>query len=211
MAIDLVPNVGRVVIRLYGGWMENGVLTQKGSELQQAIAGLDPFPLPLPGGKGLLRGELILATRLYSLASVEWGHTLKTREGLPRIKLAADMSCQEDRANCPVKSFAHFSQKPGKTCPIEACEGTNRRTFMRQEQKMVDTMMACDILTMPRESGIVRLLVLSDDLDLLPPIAVAAGAYRSHITLVLTRERRDDPYVAVLNGLGVNLLTWGPK
>jgi hypothetical protein len=214
LANDLLPDVGRVVIRLYGGWMENGVLTQRGSALQQAIAIVDPFPLPLPGGKGLLRGELVLATRLFSLASVEWGHTLKTREGLPKLKLAAEMSvetCPVDRDTCPVKSFAHFSKKLGKTCHIAACTATNRRTFIRQEQKMIDTMMACDILTMPRERGAARLLVFSEDTDLLPPIAVTAGVSGFPIDLVLPRQRRNDPYAAVLEGLGVGLLFWGSR
>ncbi len=58
--------------------------------------------------------------------------------------------------------------------PSTTLRGTMRTSAGRKGQKMVDTMLASDLLTL-RRSGSEHLVVVTDDEDLVPPLLQAAA------------------------------------
>ena len=73
---------------------------------------------------------------------------------------------------------------------------------------MVDTMIACDCLTLAETNSVV--LVLSDDLDVLPAMALAASnpTLDSELTLVRSTTEAEHLYGQQLAELGVATLSW---
>lgn len=67
LALDRYPDAAEVHIRLYGGWLDDGILTNAASALQASIESGRFFPRVVPLGKTLLRGSVILAYTLVDL------------------------------------------------------------------------------------------------------------------------------------------------
>ena len=67
-----------------------------------------------------------------------------------------------------------FTSKKEKSCAHEHCEIKNSEVFIGIEQKMVDTMIACDLITFSQENDIEAVCLFSDDLDLLPPLGFSS-------------------------------------
>lgn len=210
-ALHLNQSSRRILIRIYGGWLENRLWTRRGSRLQKALFSTVTFPMPHPNVNGLLRGEITLATRLLQLPDIEWGHTLRSKAGPPRLRLAGSLppeGCTTERITCPVKALQHFTRKKGKVCAVEGCHITNDEAFMVVEQKMVDTMMTCDLLALCQEPNVDAIMILSNDTDLLPPLFTGAVTSRKSLQLVNTRGQHETPYSEALRGIGVDLKVW---
>ena len=148
LALAQAPELGEIRVRLYGGWLDSGVLTKRASRLQQKLS--QPFfPRPHPDGR-LIRGSVDLVTRLVGVPGLEWGHTFRERRGLPRLRLAETprpSACAGD-ANCPIDLVQRISRRRARACHIAGCSVANRDAFLLQEQKMVDSMLCCDALTL---------------------------------------------------------------
>ena len=77
------------------------------------------------------------------------------------------------------------------------------------EQKLVDTMLVCDVVGLSTLKEVRCILVVSDDTDILPGIAMAAVMGSSTIALHKTQRRSVDYYDAAITDLGVILQTVG--
>lgn len=213
-ALALSQSSRRVLIRFYGGWLENGMWTRRGSRLQKALFSTAAFPMPHPYGRGVLRGDVTIVTRLLQLPDIEWGHTLRSKAGPPRLRLASSTppeGCTAERVTCPVRTLQHFTRKKGKVCSLDGCHVTNDEAFMVVEQKMVDTIMACDLLALCLEPNVKAIMVLTNDTDLLPPLFMGAATSEKRLQLVNTVGQRETPYGEALRGLGVDFQVWGTR
>jgi hypothetical protein len=213
-ALHFSPLSQIIRIRFYGGWMERGVLTRGGSMLQQTINAMNPFPIPNRAKNSMLRGEIMLATRLLHLPLIEWEDTYRSRAGPPRLRLAHSTypeGCAGASDTCPVRTLQHFTRKKGKGCPVPGCTVTNDNAFMVVEQKMVDTMIACDLLALCQYLDVGGVMVLSDDSDLLPPMAMGAAISKKRLMLVNSATKKTNPYKALLESLDIDVRVWeGP-
>jgi len=210
VALVACPLASFVEVRLYGGWLEDGVLTRYASTLQSALGGSNPvFPIPHPNRTGLLRGSLELVTRLAELPHLEWRHTLRRRSGLPRVTLADrpyPKGCIHESSACPIKALQKLARRPNRQCHEIGCHVTNTGAFKVPEQKMVDVMLACDIFHAGANASSV--VVVSSDMDLLPAVAVMSARLGGRVALA--RGAGDSALVHEedLAALGTRLLDW---
>lgn len=204
-------NVTYVTMKLYGGWMKDGMFTNLSSRLQQAITTFDYFPIYIEDQKRMIHGEIELVTRLIDLPDIYWKNTVREKNGLPKIRLknpGLPMECVGTKSDCPVRIFYRFTRKKTKKCPADGCQVTNERAFKIIEQKMIDTMIACDLISLSVEEKIDGMLIASDDYDLIPPVAIASknmGLRSKQICLFRKSFQLDDEISSDLKELGALL------
>jgi uncharacterized LabA/DUF88 family protein len=71
-------------------------------------------------------------------------------------------------------------------CPDLACAVTAEQALKKREQKLVDTLLACDIVTLA-VSGVKEIVLVSSDDDFWPAIH-AAASFGTKIIRILTRS-----------------------
>lgn len=209
LAISRASHADHVEIRLYGGWLDEGLYTRRASELQSAMSGTPKFPMRHPARSSILRGDVQLVTRLAAVPDLEWGHTLRQRSGLPRVRLADQPypnACVHQSSACPVRALLKFAGRPGRECSAAGCGVTNRAAFRVPEQKMVDVLLSCDTIAYSRAAW--NVMVISSDLDVLPAVVMSATEFSGPVSLVRSVAKSADLYVDELSTLGVSVLDW---
>lgn len=165
----------QILIRLYGGWYQETSLTKQASQIQQLLSQIHLFPKIL--GTMKLNGSIELVSQLYELPTFKWFYTYKEKHGLPRLRInhnIEDGICTHNKDICPKYILNKFTSHKGKTCSILGCKNSNKEIFKTLEQKMVDTMIACDIISVANMEDIKGIFVLSDDQDHFPSYAIAS-------------------------------------
>lgn len=210
-AISINGKTDYINFRLYGGWMENGLYTNIASKIQQAILSCNFFPFFNRREKIFIHGEIELVTHLYLIPELQWNDTVTTRSGMPRLRLTNSglpVGCMGTNETCPVRILFRFSRKRTKKCPIPSCHVTNKDAFKIVEQKMVDTMISCDIVALSEDNRVEGIIVTSDDFDLLPPLAVAAQRCKNsskQIRLIRTNENYQYDIFKKLSDIGLKV------
>jgi hypothetical protein len=207
-ALDLAPHVGFVRIRLYGGWTDAAGLTSAASRVLTAVGLADPFPCILPGGRAVLHGTIGLATSLIELPGMDFAETYRTRLGPPRLRVNGSPhpdGCVADSTSCPALLLKRFTKGPGRTCPAPSCDVTSAMAFAVHEQKMVDTLMACDLIAAAEAADVAVVLVATGDTDLLPPILMAARRAFGSVTVFTQTPSWRPEHAAVFKASGVSL------
>jgi hypothetical protein len=181
-----IPN--RVVFRLYGGWYEG----QNLSRLAQWLTAEAQSQFPTSLGNTPTRKFRIIASvaLAYSLA-VEPAKPLWDTfriHGTPRnLRCHHPSNAGCGLTNCPGVSLYEFIT--AGHCPQQGCTVSLRDILHRSEQKLVDTMIAADMIhySMIGESV---LCVVSGDDDLWPGIRVALlrGTNVIHVHPNATRQ-----------------------
>ncbi len=172
---QLFADFDRIQIRLYGGWYHGVTLTKQASVIQQILSQIDVFP-KIEKGK-IIRGDVDLVSSLFEIPNYSWQHTYKEKNGIPRIRInheEVDDLCNLSRDSCPKFILYKFTQKKQKQCHVPGCDHLHKDVFKGIEQKMVDTMIACDVISTVKDSDIEGVLVLSDDQDHFPSYAIAS-------------------------------------
>lgn len=210
--VDSWADTDYISILLYGGWLRDGILTDRGSELQAVGGQINYFPMRHPLRTGLLRGEVRLATRVAAVPTLEWAHTLREREGMQRLRFRDGqypLACAERSQACPLRTIRNFSKKRSQVCQASGCAVKNVEAFRAPQQKMVDVMLACDIIEFAMRRW--RVVVASSDLDVLPAVAMAAVGLRGDVSVLQVDRYAADLYGEELEQLGVRVGTWlGP-
>ncbi len=209
--LAISPSVSQLDLRLYGGWLQDGVLTNFASGLQSIVAAAPFFPVRHPNGYGILRGAVTLVTRVISLPAVEWGDTLHARGGLPRLRLSETPlpnACAGDLTSCPLRVVYKFAKGRSRTCLVAGCAVTSDAAFSTVEQKMVDTLITCDLMTLALRGPGQEVILCSDDIDFVPALGVATTLGEAQITRLVTNTATNPFYASVLDSVGVNTLCW---
>jgi hypothetical protein len=206
LAIKTVPQVETVRVRLYGGWLEDGVLTRAASDLFSKIP-RDYFPLSGDPANGvrLIRGSIDLVSRLVGVPAIQWDHTFRSRRGLPQLRLAEKPRPDGCAAvdSCPIDLVQRISRRSNRQCHVSGCAVINDSAFLVKEQKMVDVLLSCDAIEFARRG--VHIIVMSNDLDLLPSVATTASCASASVTLVRgPGAGSDDLYSEALQSMGVD-------
>ena len=197
------------LIRLYGGWHSNEILTNRASEILQTLGRHDFFPI-VKDFK-IIHGEIELASSMYHIGNLIWGDTYIRRNGVPSIKLDSetlDIHCNQENVNCPARLLRKFTKRKNKQCHITDCTVINSKAFIVSEQKMVDTIMAIDIIDYSREKKVSHLLVFSDDIDLIPPVIRAHIDDNNKVKLYLFNKRLAEKFTHLkeVYGLKIDLI-----
>jgi hypothetical protein len=152
-----------ITIRIYGGWhfgTSKTTLAQKlDGEIHRRFRGTT-FSIR-KGFKVILQASLV-----YSLISAPTklfrGTYRKYEDADFRVKAGA--LCCEDAEIC--RDFVEYLKTKKKCCYCEAEQGD---LIYTPKQKLVDTMICCDLLHLSQDSDNSIALISSDD-DLIPPI-----------------------------------------
>lgn len=161
-------------LRFYGGWYEGDKLTKMAQQVSVQVT--DEFPAiinAMDDNRNSVKYKTT-AEMAYSLLNDPSTHLLNTfrRKGAPtnlRIANRNDYNCSN--SSC-------FGQKlrklfKNRRCPENNCSNSINTMIERREQKIVDTLLTCDILHASANNTSHVILVSSDD-DFLPAIRVAS-------------------------------------
>jgi hypothetical protein len=85
---------------------------------------------------------------------------------------------------------------------------TNSAAFKVIEQKMVDSLLVCDLLALTQASPATPAIVFSDDSDVIPAVAMAAASSSVPVQLVRTSSEFDRPYDEQLLSIGARVAAW---
>lgn len=175
-----------VKIRLYGGWHKETILTNMASQIQQLLSQVNVFPKVL--ANKILNGNIELATSLHINPDFIWYHTHKETQGVKRIRInhdCVDDICKENKSLCPKYILNKFTKEKDKQCNVENCNNLQKDVFKGADQKMVDTLIACDVISASEDESIIGVLVISDDQDHLPSLALASMKKKEHIQAIV--------------------------
>lgn len=170
--IDFDDSINRCQcdVRVYGGWYEGTQISRLAQDLTVEIHGDFPKVLHLPtrsGGRVSVVAHAQLAVALLQ----EPGHHLFNtyrRKGKPanvRVEQPNAIGCTDPTCLLPlVKKLL----KTGN-CPKAGCTVGVGSLVYRHEQKIVDTMLSCDLIHVGRGNADWIILISGDD-DFLPPL-----------------------------------------
>ena len=160
-------------VRVYGGWYEGATMTRRAQDTTVEIQRDFPTIIRLPMGGG---GHCVVSMNAELAVALiqEPGHHLFNtyrRKGKPaniRVKVPTAIGCTDPDCVLPLMKKL---LKTGN-CPKPGCVVAERDLVYRHEQKIVDTMLSCDLIYAANRGTNQIALVSSDD-DFLPPLRTA--------------------------------------
>lgn len=208
LAKGKVPDVERVLIRLYGGWYEHTALTARASGVSVLLPSLNStFPIISP--ESIIHGNVELATQLYGHQFV-WYNSYREHIGLPKLRVNRDAlspECETSKTTCPVRILERFTLSKARKCTNEGCNTKHGEVFFSRAQKYVDTMIACDIITLCMQDEIKGVFVFSDDEDHFPAMAVARDVVttKAQLGLFILNAQNKDNYENYLSPFDIEV------
>lgn len=201
------PTPANFLVRLYGGWYSDGALTAAGSQVAQIVATAALFPLIDEQGS-IVRGSIEMVDELFALPGTRIGDTYRRRAGLPRLRLSTSgcpPQCAAPDA-CPLTALQRLTRKKTATCSLPTCAVSTAEAFVVHEQKMVDTLLACDLLEATRQ-GVQNVVVVTSDTDLLPAALQAGSSGANHVLVLSDQDAWRQEHLDALHRVGVATAT----
>lgn len=172
-SLPAATGIGVCDVRIYGGWYEGTTMSLLAQELTVAIT--DEFPaiirIPTAAPKPTAldaKAELAMALMEEPRHHIFSTYRKKRRPTNLRVQSRETVGCTHTACPLPV---INKILKTGK-CPIDGCRVTADDLVYRNEQKIVDTMLACD-LVYSCQLGYDQIVLISGDDDFVPPIRTA--------------------------------------
>lgn len=168
--LDTGTNRAKCDVRIYGGWYEGTQLTRRGQDVVVEIQRDFPKVIRLPTATG----EHVLVPTTAELAVAllqEPGHHLFNtfrKKGIPanvRVEAPSNVGCIDPSCVLPLMKKL---LKSGN-CPKAGCGIATGNLIYRNEQKIVDTMLSCDLIH-AADGVAVQVILVSGDDDFLPPL-----------------------------------------
>lgn len=157
-------------VRVYGGWYEGTAITQLAQHVTVELQRDFPTIIRLPNATG--EATTVATTAELAVALLqEPGHHMfntyrrKRRPANIRVELPVTVGCTDP--DCILPSVKKLL-KTGR-CPKPGCTVSVADLVYRHEQKIVDTMLTCDLLH-AATAGTQCVVLVSGDDDFLPPL-----------------------------------------
>jgi uncharacterized LabA/DUF88 family protein len=207
--LEKSPGLATLNVRLYGGWRSSGLLSRRGSEVAGLLRSIDPFPIPIAPNR-LLRGGVELAFGLIGHNSPEFEDTYRVRGSAPRIRLSESpvpSGCvSQQQYSCPARILKRFTSSRGRVCPVDTCAVTSEAAFLLAEQKMVDTLLSCDLIELAHPSSqYFQVAVASGDTDFVPPLVYASRRTTALLHLITTQPNWNPGAAQILRSHNVHV------
>lgn len=173
LRIPTQKTTGRCELRVYGGWYNETTLTPLAQKIIAEIGREFPAVLPFQGATGAPGKISVSAELARSLEAEPTHHLFNTfrQKSAPRsLKCTHPLTKGCNDPECPLVLLPGLFDT--EQCPRSGCTIQLRDLLFRREQKLVDTMLACDMIHASRLKCDFIILVSSDD-DLLPAIRIA--------------------------------------
>jgi len=181
VAPGVVQPPARVSARLYGGWYEVSRPTRLAQLLASDVQRDFPAVLTMPTKSGThqLTAAAELAYALCVAPNAHLFHTYRSRRGAGSVRVDAQYQQGCGQTTCFATQLHQFLDT--KACPLQGCTATIQAILVKEEQKLVDSMLGIDLVH-AATTGIESVLVSEDD-DLLPMVqyALLAGARIVHV------------------------------
>lgn len=195
-SILTVESPGVLKLRLYGGWYLEESLTPQAIELGSSI-GRFPRHARSPDGQ-IVTVRVELASALLAVPGHLLTRTFRMKQAPTNLRCAAPLrDCKED--GCPLIGLPKLLRK--RRCP-GLCERDIDALVSRNEQKMVDVMLASDLgyLAGWNSGRAQTVAIVSSDDDFLPAVysAVSAGL---HILRLLPKGESGTPLLPGIDEL----------
>jgi hypothetical protein len=163
------PGLKALSLRLYGGWYDESGLTREGTRLTQVFGSIFPFPVKIDGAWLNIRCEI--ASTLVDHPADILPFTLRTKRGLKiRPRSVIPPNCTSPTA-CGV---LHVQAWVRGQCPISGCEVPTENAFVYREQKLVDTLLCCDLVALSFRKPAEPIILVSNDDDMIPALILGA-------------------------------------
>jgi uncharacterized LabA/DUF88 family protein len=172
-----------LVFRLYGGWRVDGLLTHVAQGFVPIIQQQSPVYISIDdaGTPKQIRLIVELADKPFGASTPLQDSFVKDRDLRNfRSKSIPWPDCKNARA-CGFKMLVNVTQS--MVCPDSGCNTELRSVLVRDEQKMVDTLIVADIAYIALNQRATDVVLVSSDADIWPGVllAVRAGCNVSHI------------------------------
>jgi hypothetical protein len=164
------PSVQDIFMRLYGGWYTfAGGLSNAGTRLIQEIASTYPLPYKQSNNRRhYVHCEI--ASSLIDFKGDLFIATVRERHGMrSKLRQKYPPGCVAP-GNCSIPIVIQWSSG---ACPTMNCNVNANGAFLYREQKLVDTLLCCDLIAVGGRQPRVPVFVVSDDDDLVPAIVLA--------------------------------------
>jgi uncharacterized LabA/DUF88 family protein len=175
---DVTGNIADCEIRVYGGWYENQIMTPLAQKVTTNLQSEFPAIIRVNTADNSVCAIKASAQLALSLLEEPNHHLFGTyrRKNKPsniRVETPENIGCAHQ--NCPLP-YAKKLLQTGK-CNTIGCSTVSDSLVYRHEQKIVDTMLTCDLLYLGQR-GFDQILIVSSDDDFLPAIrsAILRGA-----------------------------------
>jgi hypothetical protein len=197
-----LKTAGDINIRLYGGWYNENGLSKDGTLITQEIGEYFPFSLADDvNTMRYLRCEIassILDSREYIFPA-----TLRKHHGLDLLSVDHHPEGCKNPLDCPIHTVIAWSRK--KKCPIPGCSVRTPEAFICNRQKLVDSMICCDLINIANSEPDSNLFLVSDDDDFIPAL-ISAGNRGSTVWHVRTKLEKIQLYDDFLIKKGVRAI-----
>ena len=161
-------------VRLYGGWRSKGSPTIVAQQLIPTIRAQSPtvYALQDPGGKSRhLRLNVELAHGPID-SQIILQETYATQRSLRKFRARALESHECCRPTiCGLKSFLTASHRT--ECDVPGCSVKLKDLLVRDEQKMVDTLLVADVAQLALVQRAPNVVLVSSDTDMWPAVLLA--------------------------------------
>lgn len=166
----VVGKYRRLLLRLYDGWYSSQTPTPLAQRIAVEIQRDFPKIVTVPNSSASPVKAVVAAEMAYSLhcdPQAHIWHTFRQRSG------QANMGCEQPASVGCITSPCALANLPiffGRgRCPSSSCTVTTEDLIVRNEQKLVDSMILTDLLSMHLVNS-EELVVVSSDDDLWPGI-----------------------------------------
>lgn len=174
--LGVLSTYDSITVRHYGGWRSNGTATPAAQQLVPDIARDSPTIFSVMQPNGQSNKKLIVELAVGPIGtSVVLNETLVRDRGLRRFRVNAGRlrNCL-NVANCGLSGL--FSLRSTTSCSDTACDMTLGDMLVRDEQKMIDTLVVADIASLAIVQKAVDIVVVSSDTDMWPGMLLATSA-----------------------------------
>lgn len=188
MLVTLVPSaiIARhqgVSVRLYGGWRSNGVLTNFAQRLVPDISRQSPTVVSILDSGVALNVRLTVELAQGPIgSSTSLEQTYARNRGLRNFRSRSSPipECASP-FSCGLQMFSGLTH--AARCSNSGCNSKLADVFVRDEQKMVDTLIVADIAHQAFAAKATDVVVVSSDTDMWPGVLLAlrAGCAVTHI------------------------------
>lgn len=173
-------------VRLYGGWRCGGNLTNSAQRLVPDLRASSPtaFPLVIAGVTHNLR-------LIVELADKPLGQSMVLSETYVKDRTLRKFRARQKPWDACANGQCGFQKYAGSAssdvCPSPQCSVKLLDIFVRDEQKMVDTLMVADIARAALVDRSQDIVIVSSDTDMWPGLLLAMNA-GCHVTHVHTKQ-----------------------
>lgn len=194
IGLKILSDENEIYLRVYGGWHTGQTRTKIADKLTIELQKYFPKYRQISNDKRIkIYVELVYKLEHSPKVCFYYSYREKNLPRNIRCVPKSEFVCSED--NCPMELIRHYIET--KKCPNPNCSNKSIGNFLfRNEQKIVDSLLTCDLLNYSFLEEEKYLTLVSSDDDFLPSI-VSSISHGQEVIHVLTQRENNNLYKEV--------------